>query len=237
MSRSAFHAVPGVVGSVTARFLAPLLMPAFALLVGCPTPPVETMDAGGDAFVEPDDAYMLPDVWEPGEPVARYALTSSGFFDRPWPSDTRLTSSGHPDMGGFTPRRGLVGQYLDAVQEAQEGFSTQGAVYFRFGADVDVATLPQTLAASVATDASVMLIALDEEVPMAQVRHPIIAAWEARQTVFWPGRTLALRPADGFALLPGTSPADTTSPNGANASGVKSSAVTSRITLTTRGTC
>ena len=183
-----------------------VLTPACVLLfAGCPTPLENPMDAGADsaAVDAPEDAYVLPDVWEPGEPVARYALTG-GFFDRPWPSDTRLTSSGHPNMMGFMPRSGIVGQYLDTIQEEQEGFGTMGAVYFRFGADVDVASLPSSLAGSVAADASVQLIALDEGVPEAAVHHPFVAVWEPRRTVFWPGRTLAIRPADGMPLLPGT---------------------------------
>lgn len=186
-----------------------MLAPACASLwSGCLDPNLDTMDAGGDAHVEmpdaPVDAYVLPDVWEPGMPVALYDLESTGFFDQPWPSDTRLTTTGHPDMTGFMPRRNLVGDYLDAVETGQDGFGTMGSVYFRFGADVDVATLPTTLEASVLSDASVLLIALDEDVPMDAVHHPAVTYWEPRQTVYWPGRTLAIRPADGFPLLPDT---------------------------------
>ena len=184
-------------------------VPACAwLLSGCFEPVRGTMDAGADALIQmndaPVDAYVLPDVWEPGMPVALYDLESTGFFDQPWPSDTRLTTTGHPDMTNFMPRRGLVGRYIDAVEAGQEGFGTMGSVYFRFGADVDVATLPSTLEASVLDDASVLLIALDEGVPMDAVHHPVVTYWEPRQTIFWPGRTLAIRAADGFPLLPNT---------------------------------
>ncbi len=184
------------------------LAPACAwLLSGCPDPTLGGADAG-DAAIEqsdaPVDAYALPDAWEPGMPVALYDIESTGFFDQPWPSDTRLTAAGHPDLTGFGPSRGLVRSYVDAVESRQNGFGTMGSIYFRFGADVDVATLPATLEASVLSDASVLLIALDEDVPMDSVRHPVVTYWEPRQTVYWPGRTLAIRPADGFPLLPAT---------------------------------
>jgi predicted esterase len=162
-------------------------------------------DAGVDAAVEGPDAAV-----DAGPPTALFVAPREGddpalFFDLPWPSDARLTPAGTPDTASFpAPARGLIRDYLDAVTAQQQGFSTLGSVYFRFTHDVDTGSLPEGLEASVAADASVLLVALDPALDPAEARHPHVARYEARRTLYWPGRTLAVRPADGFPLRPAT---------------------------------
>jgi predicted esterase len=78
-----------------------------------------------------------------------------------------------------------------------------GSVYFRFSHAVDPASLPSSLEGSVALDATVFLVPLVEGVTSLE-RHPAVVRFEPRVTEYWPGNTLAIRPADGFPLLPDT---------------------------------
>ncbi|MBX7193565.1 MAG: hypothetical protein K1X94_16030 [Sandaracinaceae bacterium] len=171
-----------------------------------------TVDAGvrDDAFVVTDDAPPMPDAaTDAGPPTAIFVAPHEGddpsvFFDLPWPNEARLTPVGTPDLSSFpAPTRGLVRDYVEAIQARQDGWSTMGAVYFRFSHDLDLGTLPSSLEASVASDASVFLVPLIDGATMAQ-RHPATVRYEPRVTEYWPGHTLAIRPADGFPLLPDT---------------------------------
>ncbi len=198
-----------------------LLASALSLLAGCPE--VEGVDGGPSAdalFVEDagvGDASAsdaagdagLDAASDAGPPTAIFVAPRDGddpstFFDLPWPSEARLTARGAPDLSSFpAPSRGIVRAYVEAIEREQRGFSTLGSVYFRFNVDVDPASLPGSLRESVSPDASVLLVPL---VPGAShlEPHPIVTRFEPRRTRYWPGETLAIRPADGFPLLPGT---------------------------------
>jgi len=198
------------------RSLASLALVLFA--AGCLPTPLDSdagrIDAGplGDDASVPPDAVMdggVDAATDAGPPTAIFRAPHEGddpstFFDLPWPSEARLTPVGTPDLSAFpAPSRGLVRDYLDAIEISQDGYSTLGSVYFRFTHDVDVATLPDTLEESVAAGASVFLVPLSDGSTSA-TRHPAIVRWEPRVTEYWPGRTLAIRPGDGFPLLPDT---------------------------------
>jgi predicted esterase len=155
------------------------------------------LDAGNDAATDV------------GPPTAVFVAPHEGddpsvFFDLPWPNEARLTPAGTPDFTSFpAPTRGLVRDYLDAITVSQDGWSTMGSVYFRFSHAVDPASLPSSLEGSVALDATVFLVPLVEGVTSLE-RHPAVVRFEPRVTEYWPGNTLAIRPADGFPLLPDT---------------------------------
>lgn len=185
-------------------------------LLGCQ--PLATTDGGGvDAGVSPDapadDAVVLDAgndaATDVGPPTAVFVAPHEGddpsvFFDLPWPNEARLTPAGTPDFTSFpAPTRGLVRDYLDAISVSQDGWSTMGSVYFRFTHAVDPASLPSSLEGSVAMDATVFLVPLVEGVTSLD-RHPAVVRFEPRVTEYWPGNTLAIRPADGFPLLPDT---------------------------------
>ena len=91
------------------------------------------------------------DVTTPRGAVALYdtSPTRSEFFALPWPSDARLTTDGKLDLAGFNNPGGGLGKYLSVVAaDALGGFGTQAAVYFRFDAAIDPASLPVDAAAS-----------------------------------------------------------------------------------------
>lgn len=184
---------------------ASLLLGSWAGCIDAPS----SIDAGPEQDALVVDASRV----DAGPPTAIFVAPRdgeepSGFFDLPWPSDARLTPNGTPDLAGFPgSSRGLIRTYRDAIERDQRGFSTMGAIYFRFTADVRSTSLPRTLDESVSGDASVFVVPLggaEEGDPPRLERHPIVAHFEPRQTRYWPGGTLALRPADGFPLLPDT---------------------------------
>jgi predicted esterase len=189
---------------------------SLGLLGGCQ--PIVTTDGGGlDGGVVSDasaaDAPVIDAgndaATDVGPPTAVFVAPHEGddpsvFFDLPWPNEARLTPAGTPDFASFpAPSRGLVREYLDAIAVSQDGWSTMGSVYFRFTHALDANTLPDSLESSVASDASVFLVPLTEGATSLE-RHPAIVRFEPRVTEYWPGNTLAIRPADGFPLLPDT---------------------------------
>jgi len=91
----------------------------------------------------PDDAGAFRIYFEvprPGNPPA-------DFFRLPFPSDARVSASGALNMDDF-PRPGLsalgvdlVSLYVDALVEDFNGFSSVGAVTFRFSGELDFGTI------------------------------------------------------------------------------------------------
>ncbi|MDW8246471.1 MAG: alpha/beta fold hydrolase [Sandaracinaceae bacterium] len=155
-------------------------------------------DASGDGFVADASDGAIPDAPLRERPTALFVLDGAAdFFDLPWPNDARLSPMGTPDLRAFpTGGRSLVQRYIDAIGQAQQGWSTNGAVYFRFSHPIDPSTLPQTLEDSVAPHSSVWLIRIDGD----PTRHPFVTYFEPRKTRFWPGNVLAVRPPDGLPL-------------------------------------
>jgi len=181
-----------------------LLGATLALSLAC-DPPMDEPDAGGDASVRDAgfDAGRPPDT---GPVRAIFALARTGatpaFFDSPWPSDLRLLPEGTPDLTGFPNpfRVALLDDYSDAIERRQVGYATNGAVYFRFSRSVDVSTLPADAATTMMASASVFLIDIDPDSPERGTRHPCLVDYEDRDTAFWPGETVTIRPAPGIAL-------------------------------------
>ncbi len=180
-----------------------LLVLASACVEPLTFPDAGNPDGGGDSGIAPD-AWM-----DPGPPRAIFVAPRDGavegFFDLPWPSDLRLGPEGTPDLTGF-PNPGfvdLLDAYLTAIASRQRGYSTNGAVYFRFSRSVDLGSVPGEPAATLAEGASVFLVDVDPESPRRGERHPCIVEYEERQTLFWPGRTLTIRPVPGIPLAGG----------------------------------
>ncbi|MCS6800042.1 MAG: hypothetical protein NZ898_16250 [Myxococcota bacterium] len=148
-------------------------------------------DAGGP----PRALFVLP----------RASADDTGFFDLPWPTDVRRTAAGTVDVRGFPnpTRNELLQRYIDAVGAELRGWGTQGAIYFRFEAPVDPASLPADARASLEPGASVQLVDVDPESPERGRRHPIVVSFRAEPTRFWPAHTLAVRPVLGMPLRGG----------------------------------
>ncbi|MDP2311835.1 MAG: hypothetical protein Q8P41_02950 [Pseudomonadota bacterium] len=130
-------------------------------------------------------------------------LEGPGFFDRPFPSDSRRVD-GHPDLSEF-PGAGdypLVDSYLDAADKI-DGFGTNAPLYVRFEAPIDTSLLP-TPEASLALDSPVMLLDVDRDSPHRGERVPLVFEWTEAETTFQPGNLLAMAPVFGFPLRPST---------------------------------
>lgn len=173
---------------------------AAASVLGCA--PIDAHDPDGgaaDAYREPEDA---------GPPRAIFSLPrgeGADFFDLPWPSDLRTTSSGTIDVTDFPNPRSidLMDRYTATVTARQRGFSTNGSIYFRFSRELDPASLPRTAEESLAPAAAVFLLDVDANSPERLTRHPITTTFQRADALYWSSRTLALTVVHGIPLAPG----------------------------------
>jgi pimeloyl-ACP methyl ester carboxylesterase len=132
-------------------------------------------------------------------------LSGDGFFDAPWPSDTR-TTSGHPDLQGYFGSRARGDDLFTLYQDLGEevvGFATNPTIYFRFEGRLDTDGLP-TPEESLAADAAVYLVNIDRYSPRRGARTPIATDFQPESTSFQPENLLAVQPVLGFALEPRT---------------------------------
>lgn len=139
----------------------------------------------------------------PGTGGVAAILDGPGFFDRPWPSDTRL-DAGRVDLTGF-PGQGtntLLDEYL-ALGETLTGFGTNAPAYVRFEAEPDATLLPSP-EDSTRLDSPLMLVDVDRRSPERGRRVPVAWEWSADQTSWRPGNQLAVAPVFGFPLRPAT---------------------------------
>jgi hypothetical protein len=200
MSMAFFRAASGWLVGLGA-LLAALTLPFVLACVPQPDPG-DAGDAG------PTDAPLDTRPVDMGPVRAIFVLprtgATSGFFDLPWPTDLRLTATGTPDLTGFPNPRfvDLLDQYIQAIEESQVGYSTNGATYFRFSRSVDPTSLPSDPAATRLPSASVFLMDVDPASPERGTLHPCVVEYEDRLTLFWPGETVAIRPVHGFPLAP-----------------------------------
>ena len=146
----------------------------------------------------------------PAEPPGATALydTSPGrkdFFALPWPSDTRLLPGPagdvrrRLDLSGFPDPAGIVSQYRAVIAaDPLDGFGTQSAIYFRFDAPLDPASLPADAAASLDPRASVFLVDASGQ------RAPVRVRFTERGNSYIGPHSLSLLPEPGFPLRPRT---------------------------------
>jgi hypothetical protein len=130
-------------------------------------------------------------------------LDGPDFFDRPFPSDSRMVD-GHPDVSGF-PGEGefpLVDSYLAAASEI-DGFGTSSPFYLRFETPIDTSVLP-TPEESTKLSSPVMLVDVDRQSPHRGERIPLTFQWTLEETAFQPSNLLAIAPVYGFPLRPHT---------------------------------
>lgn len=156
---------------------------------------VEAGDLEIDRQTDTPDAAGGPDTPEPARVHARFE-PAAGFFDAPFPIETRRRADGTIDFSDF-PNPGdnpILGDYLVAAEAARSGFSRHGAVFFPLDGAIDPATLPATLDDSLDPEASVFLLDIDPASMDRGQRIPI-------QVGFY-GPAGVLRPANFLALLP-----------------------------------
>jgi hypothetical protein len=139
-----------------------------------------------------------------GSTTVRFDPTlAGGFFDAPWPSDTRLHADGSIDLTGFPGRDtiGLADLVLGRGEAATFGFGTNSAVYFRMSGAIDPATLPTTAEASVLPRSTTVLLDLDH--PTADP-VPLLVDVKAAGTALRPSNLVTLLPYPGHPLRPST---------------------------------
>jgi hypothetical protein len=144
----------------------------------------------------------------PGEPPGATSLYDTSperrdFFALPWPSDTRLLRGADGqrrlDLSGFFDPGGLIGQFRAVIAaDPLDGFGTQSAIYFRFDAPLDPASLPADAAASLDPRASVFLADTSGQ------RVPVRVRFTERGNEYIGPHALSLLPEPGFPLRPRT---------------------------------
>jgi hypothetical protein len=128
---------------------------------------------------------------------------AGGFFDAPWPSDTRLRPDGSIDLAGFPGRDAIAiaDLVLGRGEAATFGFGTNSAIYFRLFGEVDPATLPVTADLSVLPRSTAVLLDLDD--PAADP-VPLLVDVKADGTALRPSNLVTLLPYPGHPLRPST---------------------------------
>ena len=172
----------------------------------------EAADAIGDAAAaqaaRDAAAELEAEVFLPSPPVGTTSVlldptTAGGFFDAPWPSDTRLHPDGSIDLTGFPGRAAnpIANVVLGRGEAATFGFGTNSAVYFRTSAELDPASVPAYADLTVTDRSPVMLLDLDD--PTAPP-VPLLVDFEAAGTPRRPSNLLTLLPYPGHPLAPST---------------------------------
>lgn len=172
----------------------------------------EEADAAGDPTAaeaaRAAAAELEAESFRPSPPVGGTSVLfdpslAGGFFDAPWPSDTRLHPDGSIDLEGFPGRSSLpiADIVLGRGEAATFGFGTNSAVYFRASGGLDPASVPALAEATVQTRSPVMLLDLDD--PTA-APVPLLVDYEASGTPRRPSHLLTLLPYPGHPLRPST---------------------------------
>ena len=132
-------------------------------------------------------------------------VSGDGFFDAPWPSDTR-TTDGHPDLDGFFGDRARGNDLFSIYQALGEevtGFATNPTVYFRFDGAIDTSLLPSPKD-STTDDSPIFLVDVDPRSDRRGEHVPLSFDFQTAETTFQPQHLLAVQPVYGFALQPRT---------------------------------
>ncbi|MBX3182363.1 MAG: hypothetical protein KIT72_09065 [Polyangiaceae bacterium] len=127
-------------------------------------------------------------------------LTDSRFYDFPYPSDTRLTPRGTPDLAGF-PNPSSNPMFAGLVEIAGEhpGFPVVPVAYFQFEAPVAEQILEQVIPAE--TSSSILLVDVDPSSPERGRLFPTIAKQPAPD-IYVPEGLLAVASFPGLVLHP-----------------------------------
>ncbi|HEY7955618.1 MAG TPA: hypothetical protein VII38_10005, partial [Polyangia bacterium] len=127
---------------------------------------------------------------------------AASLYDAPFPSDDLRREDGTIDLSKVpNPNQvDLIDQALKLLGSAH-GFSLAGAIFFRAGAPLDPATLPD-LNGSVSSNASVFLVGVDATQPDYRMRRPIDVAFLPDGGPFGDRDLLALLPLQGVPLRP-----------------------------------
>ena len=172
----------------------------------------EAADASGDpvaaqvardAAADLEAEHFLPSPAVGTTSVLVDPTLAGGFFDAPWPSDTRLRPDGSIDLTGFPGRatNAIANLVLGRGEAATFGFGPNSAVYFRASGALDPASVPTLAEATVQSRSTVLLLDLDD--PTAPP-VPLLVDYEPTGTPRRPSHLLTLLPYPGHPLKPAT---------------------------------
>lgn len=124
------------------------------------------------------------------------------FFDFPWPSDLRLSSTGTPDLTGLpNPTGSAVLSGLRDIAEQRAGYPVVPVAWFRFTADVAPRTSTDTIPA--ATSSPILLLDVDPKSPTRGKLLPTIAE-TITPDAYVPSSVLGVAVRPGIVLEPDT---------------------------------
>ena len=152
--------------------------------------------------------------------VFRVRTPETGFFNRPWPADVRMTAGGTVDLTGFpnTDPGSMLEDWVTTIQQNTPGFGTNSAVYFSFDGPLDPATLPAEPSATLDSSATAFLVDISGG-PGRGEMIPLAVRFIPDRFQFTPKNTLVLRPVLGFPLRSSTTYAAVVTRGVMNASG------------------
>lgn len=129
----------------------------------------------------------------------------SHFYAAPFPSDHRLMN-GRVDLSGFPNPDAIpfTDGMLALLDGVADGFGQSSGIFFSATAALDDSTLPASLEASVAADASLYLLAVDPDSPDHGTRIPVTVRFHEDGGPFGADNLLSLVPLQGVPLYPRT---------------------------------
>ena len=165
------------------------------------------------ACAEPDTTTALFD-------LPRAGVTQAGYYALPFPNDLRRRADGTLDLDEHIRPNAVVDLYLETFAANNHGFSTNGAIFVRFDADIDTASLPATPVDSVDPAASVYLVDVDPSSPARGERTPVRLKFESHDGESIGPHRLSALPYPGFPLRSSTTYALVVTDRVADASGL-----------------
>lgn len=171
-------------------------------------------DDSADSDIRSDD-IEVPDQVEaevkvyPGEPGAKayFKEQRESFYDQPFPSNLR-TKFGVPDITDFPNPYGIpmLDEYKKVAQKRLDGFSPNGAIYFRFDAPLVAANMP-ALFQTTSISSTILLVNITPTSARYGELIPV-ETWIFSGEPTVPGyylesNVLAVRPLGGFPMSAG----------------------------------
>ncbi len=130
-------------------------------------------------------------------------LSGAGFWDSPFPADSRLVD-GHPDLSAF-PGATTVPIFAGYIALAPQldGWGTNSPIYVRFAETPDASAFP-TPEASVEDDSPILLLDVDPASPHRGELVPVVGELWEKGDKYADDNLLAVAPLPGFPLRPHT---------------------------------
>jgi len=153
--------------------------------------------------VPPEEKY-------PGEPgaVASFTEHRESFFDQPFPCNLRQSASGAPDLSDYPnpDKLPLLNDYISTAEAMLDGFSPNGAVYFRFDAPLSPLRFP-VVYETISATSSILLVNVTQGSQFFGELIPVETwYWDKPAPVpryFLEPYLLAVRPLGGFPMRAG----------------------------------